>query len=129
MNKDVGSVLDLLKKELEFVSGGGYKRSPHGPFRAAYLFEDSPSCPNHSDRARPHLCQDCWLMEFVSPGLRNEQVPCRFVEIAPDVTVDSLHRRGAPAESEEALRRWALQQIRDFEQKLLYRDKMRTTVD
>ena len=116
MNSDRKSVLQLLKKELEFVDSGGYKNLPRAPWRARYIFEESPSCPNFSDRARPHLCEDCWLMEFVARELRSEQVPCRFVELAANgVTVDSLYRCGTPAESEEALRRWLHERIRELE--------------
>jgi hypothetical protein len=119
MNEGCAKVLELLKKELAFLESGGYKHAPHSPWRAAYIFEDAPSCPNFSDRARPHLCEDCWLMEFVAPELRSEQVPCRFVELgANGVTVDSLYRCGTPAESEEALRNWLQQRIREIEEQI-----------
>lgn len=116
MNENHARVLQLLKKELAFLESGGYKHSPRSPWRAAYIFEESPSCPNFSDRARPHLCEDCWLTEFVGPELRAEQVPCRFVELAANgVTVDSLYRYATPTESEEALRSWLQQRIREAE--------------
>lgn len=116
MTENRASVLEFLKKELAFLESGGYKHSPRSPWRAAYIFEESPSCPNFSDRARPHLCEDCWLMEFVAPELRAEQVPCRFVELATDgLTVDSLYRHGTLAESEEALRTWLQHRIREVE--------------
>jgi hypothetical protein len=55
-------------------------------------------------------------MEFVAPDLRVEQVPCRFVELAASgVTVDSLYRCGTLAESEQALRQWLHQRIRELE--------------
>lgn len=89
MSEGCARVLELLKKELAFLESGGYKHAPRSPRRASYIFEDSPSCPNFSDRARPHLCENCWLMEFVAADLRSEQVPCRFVELAAHgVTVD-----------------------------------------
>jgi hypothetical protein len=84
------AVLELLKTELEFVTSGGYSRSDRSPWRPPYVFEESPSCPNFSDRARPHRCEDCWLMEFVPPESRDEQVPCRFVQLTADgITIDS----------------------------------------
>jgi hypothetical protein len=119
MNKDRETVMQLLKKELEFLDGGGYKRAPTSRWRAAYIFEESPSCPNFQDKARPHLCEECWLMEFVPPDAREEQIPCRFVELAPNgVSVDSLYRFGTPAESEEELRNWLRQRIRELEEEL-----------
>ena len=66
--------------------------------RALYFFEESPSCPNHVDAARGHRCEDCWLIDFVPPDLRDEQVPCRFVQLTRDgIRLDLLYRYGDPA--------------------------------
>ncbi len=46
-------LLDLLKFELKFLENGGYGRSPHTPWRRQLAFEDSPTCPNFRDSARP----------------------------------------------------------------------------
>lgn len=119
MEKNLLQIRDRLKRELEFLERGGYKRSPERPWRAAYIFEESPSCPNHQDRTRQTRCQDCWLMQFVPNDLRQEQVPCRFVPLTADgITVDSLYRYSSPAESEEALRNWLHQRIREIESKI-----------
>jgi len=116
MTSRTKTTLELLKNELAFLENGGYKHSPRTPWRAAYIFEESPSCPNVSDPARPHLCGDCWLMQFVSPELRSAQVPCRFVELAANgVSIDSLYRCGTLAESEETLRDWLQHRIREIE--------------
>lgn len=113
------TVLELLKRELQFLDSEGYRHHPPSSWRAPYIFEDSPSCPNSSNPARPHLCEDCWLMQFVAPELREEQVPCRFVELSGNgVTVDSLYRCGTPAESEEALRTWLQRSIHELESQL-----------
>src|SRR5215469_3560620 len=115
MNEGRARVLEMLKRELAFLDSGGYKRSMRCPWRAAYIFEESPSCPNFSNPARLHRCVDCWLMEFVAPALRTEQVPCRFIELeANGVTVDSLYCCGTLAESEEALRNWLHARIREL---------------
>jgi hypothetical protein len=112
-------VLDLLKTELEFVESGGYQRSARSPWRPPYVFEESPSCPNFSDRARPHRCEDCWLMEFVPPESRDEQVPCRFVQLTADgITIDSLYRYGTPEETEKVLGSWLRGRIREMEEQL-----------
>jgi hypothetical protein len=113
------SVLQLLKAELQFVESGGYRRSERSPWRPPYVFEESPSCPNYSDRSRPHFCVDCWLMQFVAPDLREEQVPCRFVQLTPEgVTIDSLYRYGSTAETEDLLSDWLQQRIREIEAQL-----------
>jgi len=113
------NVLQLLKAELQFVEHGGYRRSERSPWRPPYVFEESPSCPNYSDRSRPHLCTDCWLMQFVVPDLREEQVPCRFVQLTPEgVTIDSLYRYGSTAETEDLLSEWLQQRIREIEAEL-----------
>ena len=58
-------------------------------------------------------------MQFVAPDLREEQVPCRFVELTGNgVTVDSLYRCGTPAESEETLRIWLHRRIHELESEL-----------
>jgi hypothetical protein len=58
-------------------------------------------------------------MQFVAPELREEQVPCRFVDLTGNgVTVDSLYRCGTPAESEEALRTWLKRRIHEVESQL-----------
>jgi hypothetical protein len=94
------NVLQLLKAELQFVESGGYQRSERSPWRPPYVFEESPSCPNYSDRSRSHHCADCWLMQFVAPDLRDEQVPCRFIQLTPEgITIDSLYRYGSTAET------------------------------
>lgn len=110
------NILQLLKAELQFVEGGGYRLSERSPWRPPYVFEESPSCPNYSDRSRPHLCIDCWLMQFVAPDLRDEQVPCRFVQLTPDgITIDSLYRYASTSETEETLSRWLRKRIREME--------------
>ena len=111
------NVLQRLKAELEFLESGGYRA--RSSWRAPYIFEESPSCPNFSDPSRPHTCEECWLIQFVPPDLRSEQIPCRFIQLSPNgVTVDSLYRYGTPAETEEALRKWLHERIRELESEL-----------
>jgi hypothetical protein len=119
MNRDRETVLHLLKRELEFLDSSGYKRCLRSPWRAAYIFEESPSCPNFLEKAWPYACEDCWLIEFIAPEFRAEQVPCRFVQLTGrGVTVDSLYRCGTAAESEQALRTWLRQRIHELEAEL-----------
>jgi hypothetical protein len=118
MRTNSQKVLALLRQELAFLDGGGYKRNSHSAWRPPYLFEESPSCPNFSDRSRSHACTDCWLIQYVSPELRDEQIPCRFVQLEDGVTVDSLYRHGTQAEAEQSLRHWLRNQIHELESEL-----------
>jgi hypothetical protein len=119
MRKDSQTVLNLLRQELAFLDSSGYKHNAQSSWRAPYIFEESPSCPNSSDPSRPHSCADCWLMQFVNPELREEQVPCRFVQLTSDgVTVDSLYRHGTQFETEQTLRDWLHQHIHELEAEL-----------
>ena len=101
------------------MENGGYRRSERSPWRPPYVFEESPSCPNYSDRSRPHRCIDCWLMEFVPSELWEEQAPCRFVQLTPEgVTIDSLYRYGSTAETEQTLSRWLRKRISEMEEEI-----------
>jgi len=110
------AVLKLLKAELQFVEEGGYRRSTRLPWRSPYIFEESPSCPNYRDRTRQHPCADCWLLAYVQPDLRDEQIPCRFVQLtSAGETVDSLYRYATREEAEATLRKWLEERIRELE--------------
>jgi len=111
-NREV--MLRTLQAELNFLERGGYRASTSS-WRSPYIFEESPSCPNFANPARPHQCKDCWLMRFVSLDSQDEQVPCRYVHLTSDgVTVDSLYRYGTPEETELTLRNWLLQHIAEL---------------
>jgi hypothetical protein len=116
MTQDDRDILEVLKFELSFLEDGGYGRSPHAPWRAPAIFEDSPICPNFCDPARPHPCESCLLEQFVPEARRSENTPCRFIELTEDgVTVDDLYRTGSQIEMEEALARWLRAQIQKIE--------------
>jgi len=119
MNENRTKVLERLKAELAFLESGGYRRSAHCLWRAGYIFEESPSCPNFNDKTRSHRCVDCWLMEFVEPERRTDQIPCRFVQLTPHgSTVDSLYCCSTESSSEEVLRRWLHGRIQEIENQL-----------
>lgn len=116
MTQDDRDILEVLKFELSFLEDGGYGRSPHAPWRAPAIFEDSPICPNFCDPARPFPCESCLLEQFVPENKRLENVPCRFIELTKEgVTVDDLYRTGSQLEMEEALGRWLREQIQRIE--------------
>jgi len=114
---DNRDLLEILRFELSFLEDGGYGRSPHSPWRAPSIFEDSPACPNFCDPARPHPCESCRLEDFVPESRRKESVPCRFIQLNEQgQTVDDFYRTGSQAELEQALARWLRAQIAKIEQ-------------
>jgi len=116
MTQDNRDILDVLKFELSFLEDGGYGRSPHAPWRAPAIFEDSPSCPNFSDPARSIPCESCLLEQFVPEGRKSESVPCRFIELTKEKqTIEDFYRMGSQVEAEQALARWLRAQIETIE--------------
>ena len=116
MTQDERDILEVLKFELSFLEDGGYGRSPHSPWRAPAIFEDSPVCPNFCDPARPHSCESCLLEQFVPENRRTESIPCRFIQITQEGrTVDDFYRTGSQIEMEQALAHWLREQIARIE--------------
>ena len=116
MAQDARDILEVLRFELGFLEDGGYGRSPHAPWRAPAIFEDSPICPNFCDPARPHPCETCLLEQFVPEARRAESVPCRFIQLTEQgQTVEDFYRTGSQVEMEEALARWLRAQIDKIE--------------
>jgi len=68
MSDDKRDVLEVLRFELSFLEQGGYGRSVRTPWKATSAFQDSPSCLNFHDPARPHPCNECLLTDFVPPA-------------------------------------------------------------
>ncbi|HMD15830.1 MAG TPA: hypothetical protein VKH18_04110 [Terriglobales bacterium] len=116
MSHEDGDILEILRFELKFLEEGGYACSPRTPWRAPYIFEDSPSCLNFEDSTRPHPCNECLLTQFVPAEFREEEAPCRFIPLNDKGrTVDSLYRTGTHAEIAEALRDWLRREISRIE--------------
>lgn len=116
MAQDGRDILEVLKFELNFLLDGGYGRSPRSPWRAPAIFEDSPICPNFSDPTYPFPCEHCLLEQFVPPGQRSEDIPCRFIPLTKEgQTVEDLYRTGNHIEMEEALAAWLRAQIAKIE--------------
>jgi hypothetical protein len=112
-NRDI---LEILRLELKFLEEGGYADTPFAPWRAPFIFEDSPSCLNFGDAARPHPCIECLLTQLVPPESRKKDVPCRFIPLNDKgQTIDSLYRTGTQEEIEEALRNWLRREISRIE--------------
>ncbi len=113
---DERDILEFLKFELKFLEDGGYGRSPHTPWRPSFMLEDSPSCLNFDDPARPHPCAECWLMQFVPAEQREQSVPCRHIPLNDaGQTIEDLYRSGTQVEMEEALAQWLRREISRIE--------------
>lgn len=107
MRKDERDLLEVLKFELEFLEKGGYGRSPRTPYKALFVFQDSPTCMNYDNLYRPRPCSECVLMQLVPPERRGENVPCWHIPLNEEgQTVDSFYRWGTQEELEQALRTW-----------------------
>jgi hypothetical protein len=116
MSSDKRDILEVLKFELNFLEQGGYGRSVRTPWKATSVFQDSPSCLNFNDPARPHACDECRLTEFVPNQAREENIPCHFIPLNEmGETVDSLERHAHQLELEEAVRHWLRATIKRLE--------------
>lgn len=115
----INDSLERLRFELGFLEDGGYGRSPHTPWRPTLVFEDSPTCLNFADAARPAPCYDCFLMQFVPKEKQQESVPCRFIPLTESgETVDDFYRCGTQIEMEDALKNWLRKEIFILENRL-----------
>lgn len=59
-------------------------------------------------------------MQFVQRQDRDEEVPCRFVQLGDAVTVESLYRCGTVPETEARLISWLESTIRELESEVLF---------
>ncbi len=117
MSRDRRDALEVLKFELSFLEHGGYGRSPQAPWRSPHIFQDSPSCLNFNDPARPHACEECLLIDFVPHSRRNADVPCHAIPLnASGETVLDVEQNQAVLE--EKLAGWLRAAIAKLEQEL-----------
>lgn len=106
MSDDKRDVLEVLKFELSFLEQG-VGRSVRTPWKATSILQDSPSCLNFNDPARPHACNECLLTDLVSPEFRKEDIPCHFIPLNNlSETVDSMERHSHQPELEETVKKW-----------------------
>jgi hypothetical protein len=116
MSEDKRDVLELLKFELQFLEQGGYGRSVRTPWKPTSIFQDSLSCLNFNDPARPHPCSECFLTDLVPDNLKSEDVPCHHIALNPEgETVHSMERQRSQLEMEEALKNWLRNEIQRIE--------------
>jgi len=105
--QDRNALIELLRGQLAFVERGGYRRPAHAPWRAQFIFEDSPTCINRDATEPRKPCNECPLIAFVPEEQRKKRVPCRYIPLnALGETVDSLYRTGTQKELEATLVAW-----------------------
>ena len=132
------TLLDALKRELEFCEEGRYKpcvgrfpararendmrsSSPFGdrrraPCKELSVFQDSPSCPNRGSPAGDYDCSECWLINFVPAEQRGEAVPCHHIPLNErGDTVATLGGPGNAPEVQEAVLGWLRKKIEELE--------------
>ena len=93
-NKQV--MLEALKLEIKVIEKGGYYPSVRDPRTTPRTFRDSVSCLNLGLEEKQHPCEECFLIEFVPPELRNSgDDPCHKIPLNErGDTVESLEREG-----------------------------------
>ena len=109
---DDRDILDILQDELNFIEKGGYGRSVRTPWKSKSVFEDSLTCINFGDPSRSHPCNECHLIDFVSPELRATEIPCHQIPLndAGD-TIENLELKENQSETEETVKHWLRRQI------------------
>jgi hypothetical protein len=107
MRKEERDLLEVLRRELDFLEKGGYQGSTGKSWRPRFIFEDSPTCTNYDSNEPSYPCSGCVLMQLVPPERRSEEFPCRHIPLdASGETLDSLYRYCDQQEVEETVGKW-----------------------
>jgi hypothetical protein len=103
--------LAALRRELEFLENGGYRRARG--WRPPFIFEDSAVCPKLSCSACP--LAECVLIDFVPERSRNQKIPCRHIPLdETEVTLEMLYATATNEEIEQVLRKWLRKSIAEL---------------
>jgi hypothetical protein len=117
MASDDRDILELLKAELDFIEKGGYGRSVRTPWQSKSIFQDSLTCLNYGDPKRAHPCDECHLLEFVSPENRTQVVPCHFIPLNSEgATIQELELQDNQTRLEHEVSTWLRAKIREIEE-------------
>ncbi len=107
MAKDDRDILEILQEELDFIEKGGYGRSVRTPWLPKSIFQDSLSCLNYGYPYRAHPCNECRLIDFVSPEHQSETIPCHFIPLnETGDTIEDLEANDSQSKLEEAVKGW-----------------------
>jgi hypothetical protein len=117
MSTDERDILELLKDELDFIDKGGYGRSVRTPWQSKSTFQDSLSCINYGYPYRAHPCNECHLLEFVSPENQAQEIPCHFIPLNTDGdTIEDLEQREDQTKLEREVSEWLRTKIKEIEE-------------
>ena len=117
MAQDDRDILELLKSELEFIEQGGYGRSVRTPWKPQSTFQDSLTCINYGYPYRAHPCNECHLLDFVSPEHHTEQIPCHYIPLnEAGETIEDLEAQENQAKLERDVRDWLKAKIKQIEE-------------
>lgn len=117
MANDDRDILELLKGELDFIEKGGYGRSVRTPWHPKSAFQDSLTCINYGYPYRAHPCNECHLLEFVSPEHQVAEVPCHYIPLnEAGETIEDLEAEGNEAKLERRVRDWLRAKIKKIEE-------------
>jgi hypothetical protein len=118
MTCDDRDVLEVLKEELDFIDRGGYGRSVRTPWKPKSPFQDSLTCLNYGYPYRAHPCNECHLLDFVSPEHHAAEVPCHFIPLnEAGETIEDLESGDNEAKLERKVRDWLRARIKEIEEK------------
>jgi hypothetical protein len=107
-------LLEVLRLELEFLKGGGYRKV--STWRPQFIFEDSPTCLNFADPERKKPCSECVLMQLVPPEFHQGTSPCHYIPLnEQNDTIQSLQQWSSPQEMEAAVSEWLMNTIQTLE--------------
>jgi hypothetical protein len=107
-------LLEVLKLELEFLKGGGYRKG--SSWRPQFILEDSPTCLNCGDPERKRPCSECVLMSLVPAEFREGKPPCHYISLNErNDTIQSLQQWSTPEELEDAVSEWLMNTIQALE--------------
>jgi hypothetical protein len=117
MATDDRDILELLECELEFIEKGGYGRSVRTPWIQKSTFQDSLTCINYGYPYRAHPCNECHLLDFVSPEHHGAEVPCHYIPLNEfGETIEDLEAEGNEAKLERQVRGWLRARIKEIEE-------------
>ena len=107
MANDDRDILEVLEEELDFIDKGGYGRSVRTPWLEKSIFQDSLSCLNYGYPYRAHPCNECSLIDFVSPEFQTASIPCHFIPLNDTGdTIANLEATDNQPKLEETLKSW-----------------------
>ena len=116
MSKDKRNLLDVLKKELEFVEIGGYRNPARAAWRPQFMFQDSPTCLNFEPSDHPQLCSDCIISQLLPLEVALRKIPCRYIPLNEQGdTLDLLYRTATGQETEAKFTDWLKSNIARLE--------------